>query len=78
MQTYDYDELVNKPGRLTEDEDLYIIIEGQRRQLKELLEDVIAQLKLERDNWGGEEGENTEDLTDLINRVAEYYHDYLA
>jgi hypothetical protein len=50
----------------------------QRRQLKELLGDVIAQLKLERGNWGGEEGENTEDLTDLINRVDEYYHDYVA
>ena len=46
--------------------------------LKELLEDVIAQLKLERDNWGREEGENIEDLTDLINRVDEYYHDYVA
>jgi hypothetical protein len=28
MQAYDYDELVNKPGPLTEDEDRYIIIEA--------------------------------------------------
>ena len=37
-----------------------------------LLDDVCEQLKKERETWGGEGGENTEDLTDLINRVDDY------
>ena len=43
-----------------------------KEELFQLLEAVYGQLWEERENWGGEDGENTEDLTALIYRINLY------
>ena len=49
------------------------LVQVDYTELADLLDDVITQLKSEREQWGGEGGENTEDLTGLIARTEAFW-----